>query len=209
MSRVKFKPITIRDAELEDDSRLFVLNRTNPVANINMNITTETGERTVITIPISPCPVDMSIFCEKGSILRSPVFRRLVAGAHIALINTEQAADFVTNDPRGIRETAKIFKANHEGLEFLGEEVETTFVQDTGATPAEKVGAGSSNMFIENIVLRSKSGQEDAQDLISELEARIDSLTLADMEYLSNYAASQDIKTWAAEARSLFDEPAE
>lgn len=206
MSRVKFKQITIREAEQEQDSRLFVLNRTNPVANINMNITSENGERTVITIPISPCPVDMSNFIEKKSVLISPTFRKLVAGLHVALINTEQAAEFVENDPRGIRETAKIFKANNDGAEYINqtEEVETTFIGDNGETLSEKVGAGSSNMFIEGVVLRSKS--EEAQDLISELETRIDSLSVADIDYLINHSPAAAIKEWAAEARSLIED---
>lgn len=207
MSRVAFTPITVRQAEEEKDSRLFILNRTRPVANISLNVTSSNGEKIIITMPISPCPVDLTNFCQKEDLLKSPVFRRLVAGAHISIINTEEAATFVANDPRGIRETKRIFQVNTEGDQYVDgvvQKIETTFIGREASTLAEQVGAGSSNMFIENLVLRSKS--EDASDLISELDARLDSLVLADIEYLSNHAHSPQIKEWAVEARSIFDE---
>ena len=209
MSKVSFKAITIRAAEEENDSRLFVLNRCNPLGNINMNVTSSNGEKHVITLPISPCPIDMTNWCEKNDILRTPIFRRLVAAGHIAIIETAQAADFVENDPRGQRETRRIFKANTEGDQFLNGNdgtIESTFSTAAPKTLAEEVGAQAPDIFIESIVVRSKS--EDADDLISELDSRLNTLTLNDIEYLSNHAHAPAIKAWAVEVLPMFQEGA-
>ncbi|AGS82037.2 hypothetical protein O152_gp154 [Pseudomonas phage PaBG] len=197
VAKVKFTLISIRDAEVSEDSRLFVLNRSNPSANVNFNITDSAGQRQVITVPVTSAPVDLANFAEKTSVLRDPTFRRLVAKGLFKLVDPDQAQKFIETDPRGISETKRIYEVIEEGNDpILGAEAN---IDDSHARSlSEKLGAGSENPFVENIVGRSK-GDEDAADLISEIDGKLHTLTLADLEYISKHAGNAEIKTYAAE----------
>lgn len=197
MAKVKFTPITIRQAELAtDDSRLYVLNRANPAGNINFNVTDSAGQRIVITVPQSSCPVDLSNFSEKTPVLRNPDFRRLVAKNAIVLINNDEAEAFVTKDPRGIAESKRIYGVIEEGNDLeLG--IAEIHAPDNASTLAERMGVEATNPFIQSIVLRSK--EEDVADLISEVDSKLHTLNIADVEYLAKHAHNADLKAWASE----------
>lgn len=193
-SKQKFTPITVNQAEkLKDESRLFVLNRAE--GNINFNVTSSAGERLVLSVPMTFCPVDLSNWAERASILRDPDFRRLVAKKAIVLIDADEGEEFVTKNPRGIAETARIYDVivNDSGAEFLYNDG-----QATDKELAEKLGVEYDNPFIHNMVLRSGS-DEDASDLISEIEAKLHLLEIRDIQYLANHAKSSELKAWAAD----------
>lgn len=196
-SRVQFRAMTLRQVELEDDTRIYALNRSSENANININITLKNGERSLITLPFSPCPVDLSVFAPKEDLLAAPVFRRLVAGGYVVLVETEQADDFVLNDPRGIRETKRIFKETAVINEISSDSVETEFAQADTRTEEEKAGAASSNIFVESILARATDPNEDVNDLISDLESRIHTLESKDVQYIVDNSENSDLKEWA------------
>lgn len=197
VAKVKFNLISIRDAEASDDSRLFVLNRSNPSANVNFNITDSAGQRQVITVPVTSAPVDLSNFAEKTSVLRDPTFRRLVAKGLFKLVEPEQAQKFIDTDPRGISETKRIYEVIEEGNDpILG--VDVSGDETHARSLSEKLGVASENPFVENIVGRSK-GEEDPADLISEIDGKLHTLQAADLEYISKHAGHADIKSYAAE----------
>lgn len=193
MAKRKFTPITIAAAEkLKDESRLFVLNRAE--GNINFNVTDTAGDRKVITLPMTFCPVDLSNFAERPSILRNSDFRRLVAKQAIVLVDNDEATDFITNDPTGKSETNRIYDVIVEGNDpVLG-------YNDGNASDAElaeKMGLQYHDPFIHNLVLRS-AGDEDGADLISEIESRSHLLKPEDLEFVANHSKNQDLKAWAA-----------
>lgn len=197
VAKVKFNLISIRDAEVSDDSRLFVLNRSNPAANVNFNITDSAGARQVITVPVTSAPVDLANFAEKVSVLRDPTFRRLVAKGLFKLVEPNQAQEFIDTDPRGIAETKRIYEVIEEGNDpILG--VDVAGDESHARSLSEKLGVQSENPFVENIVGRSK-GEEDPADLISEIDGKLHTLSLADLEYISKHAGHADIKSYAAE----------
>lgn len=196
MAKVKFDTITIVASERDkEDSRLFVLNRSNPAGNINFNVTDGNGGRIVITIPLTACPIDLSNYSEKESILKNPDFRRLVARGFVVLVNNEQAHKFVTEDPRGIKETRRIYGVIEEGIDS---EIELGTIQDdvTVESEAERLGLEASNPFIQNIILRSV--EEDSDDLISEIESKLHTLSRSDIMYIAQHANNSDLKAWAS-----------
>lgn len=196
-SRVQFRAMTLRQAELEEDTRIYALNRSSESANININITLKNGERSLITLPFSPCPVDLSVFAPKEDLLAAPVFRRLVAGGYVVLVETEQADDFVHNDPRGIRETRRIFKETSVINENIAGNVETEFAQADTRSEAERAGAESSNIFVESILARATDPNEDINDLIADLESRIHTLEAKDIQYIVDNCDNAELKEWA------------
>lgn len=201
-NKVSFKLQTIRQAELvKDDSRLYVLNLAKPVGNINFNVTDSAGSRQPMVIPQSPCPVDLSNYAERASILRESTFRRLVASGSVALVDNDQAEEFCTTDKRGIRETKRILK-NIGITDPLtdGGSIEVELGAPSEArSESERVGAGAENPFIENLVIRSKNEEEDSGDLMSDLESNAANLTAADLEYVVNFAGNADLKEFAAD----------
>lgn len=195
MAKVKFDTITIVTSERnKEDSRLFVLNRSNPAGNINFNVTDGSGGRIVITLPLTACPVDLSNFAEKEAILKNPDFRRLVARNFIVLVDNDQAYKFITEDDRGIKETRRIYGVIEEGIDS---EIEMQLGESSDVeSEAERLGIESSNPFIQNIVLRSV--EEDADDLVSEVESKIHTLRKADILYIASHAKNVDLKAWAS-----------
>lgn len=194
MAKKKFTLLTVAQAEkLKDESRLFCLNRTE--GNLNFNVTDSAGERKVITMPLTFCPVDLSNFAERPSVLRNTDFRRLVAKQAILLVDNDEAEDFITNDPRGRSETSKIYD-----VLVQGEDPQLGYNEghlDPQAL-AEKMGLEYAKPFINNIVLRS-GGDEEGADLISEVDGKSHQLEIADFEYIANHAKNPDLKAWAAD----------
>lgn len=204
MAKKNFSLLTVAQAEkLKDESRLFCLNRAE--GNLNFNITDSAGERKVITMPMTFCPIDLSNFAERPSILRNSDFRRLVAKQAILLIDNDEGEDFITNDARGRSETAKIYE-----VLVQGEDPELGY-NDGHLDPADlaaKMGLEYGNPFINNIVVRSGS-DEDGQDLISEVDGKSHMLSTADFEYIANHSKNADLKAWASaevEERRLEEE---
>lgn len=195
MAKVKFSPRTIREAEKDvDDTRLFVLNRSNPAGNINFNVTDSAGERIVVALPLTSAPVDLSNFVEKVSILRNPDFRRMVSKTAIVLVDNDEAEKFITTDPRGIAETKRIYEVI-EGDEDIDAGMER-IAQDLKLKAS--LGAGSENPFVESIVLRSKKDEEDVADLISEVDSKKHTLSREDFEYLAAHSGHSDLKEYAS-----------
>jgi hypothetical protein len=193
VAKKNFTLLTVAQAEkLKDESRLFCLNRAE--GNLNFNITDSAGERKVITMPMTFCPIDLSNFAERPSILRNSDFRRLVAKQAILLIDNEEGEDFITNDPRGRSETAKIYEILVEGEDpELGYNDGHIDASDLAA----KMGLEYSNPFVNNIVVRSGS-DEDGADLISEVDGKSHILVTADFEYIANHSKNADLKSWAS-----------
>jgi hypothetical protein len=192
--KVKFDTTTVVNAERNDDSRLFVLNRSNPAGNINFNVTDGSGGRIVITIPLTHCPIDLSNFAEKLLILKNPDFRRLVARGFITLVDNDQAQKFITEDPRGIKETKRIYGSIEEGVDpYIESGINDNEIR---VENRNRVVRESENPFIQNVVLRSS--EEDADDLISEVESKLHTLHNEDIQYIADNARSAELKEWAS-----------
>lgn len=199
-SIVKFKPITIQQAEKEATSSVYALNRIKEQSNININITLIGGEKTLVTIPTSPCPMDLTVYAPKAELLASPVFRRLVAAGHISLIDSAQAADFIMNDPRGIRETKRIFKDTAMNNADMSSGLVESEFNSRERKGTEETMLKEANIFVETILVRAQDPNEVIDDLISELDSRINSLTEEDLKHIVDQCTQPAIKEWAIEA---------
>ncbi len=198
-TKVTFKAITVQQAEQEDTSSIYALNRIREQANINLNITLASGEKTLVTIPSSPCPMDLSVYAPKRDLLASPTFRRMIAAGHVTIVDSAEAFKFITEDPRGIRETRRIFKdTTQSDMDSLTNSVETEFNEraSDGGSAEEQLIAGAS-IFVEGILARAQDPNEDVEDLISELESRINTLSEKDLSYIADNCVSAPIKEWA------------
>jgi hypothetical protein len=194
----RLKLLTVQDAEraLRDgDTMLYVLNTSNPRGNINMTIDGANGSRQTITIPITDIPVDLSVQSVKRFILESPEFRRTYARGFIKIVDSNEAESLFANDEKARQRQAKLYNS----IDMSGStDVEIMQAQDNKEA-INKMPATQLDPFIVNLVIRSNNGDEEADTLIQELGARVDLLSLNDLQYIVSNSQSSELKETAAE----------
>lgn len=190
---VQLKRLTVPQAEANKDSRLFVLNKSEPRGNMNFNISDSSGTRLGIRVPITWIPVDLSNYGQKSDILRNHDFRRLCAKNFFHIIDPQDAEKFL-EQPKAKAELAKILDIDND----LAPETKIPNVdkQVNAVVDENKI----TNPFIQNVILRSSSADENPEDLVAELDSKLDTLTRKDVEDLMNNTPKAEIKTWAGEA---------
>ncbi len=196
--KVKLSLITIPQAEKNGDSRLFVLNRSNPSGNVNITATGDDGQKTTVVIPTTFIPFDMSYHIGKERLLATPAFRKLVAAGFIALVDPEEAAKFIESSDKAQAEQKRLlslFGSDHTNI--LG--MSHIEIDDRGNSnrdvPTEQSLAATP--FIMAIIERAH--EEDIADLLVELDSKQHTLSDADVEYLHLNAKAPELKAWAAE----------
>lgn len=201
----QLKRLTIRQAETNNDSRLYVINQANPRGNINITITGTGGERHTLHIPVTFIPVDLSNQAEKELILKNPNFRRIHAKGLIAIVDGDDAEKFLQR-PEIAREFARIY-GDHALLPNAAGHVDISTVQDTltpgeQATVEDRALASGISPFVVNMIGRAESGESPA-DLIADLDAQLTTLDIASVRFLADNTTVPQIKEWAVEAADL------
>lgn len=196
MSKAKLSLLTVSQAEaLKDDSRLYVLNRTdNPVGNINITVVGDDGQKTTVVVFATFIPMDMSNYISKGALLRAPEFRKLVANKIIVLVDADEAEALIENSPRAKREQKRILSTS--GFEFDGDD---THVEVDLNTRETKPNAPEQNVQPFVLAIIDRENNEDAGDLLVELDSRSGNLTIDDVSYLMANTKQPTIKTWSAD----------
>src|SRR5690606_7211706 len=204
MSKVRLRLITLQAAQADTaELSLFVMNRTKPAGNINMTVTGDDGISQTVVIPTTFIPVDMSNFVSKAALLRSTVFRRLVASGSVVLVDPNNARDAIENDPRAAREAKRLVSINAavnstDGpgvieMDYSGVVSEEKRSQ---ATAGDEEDAGQQiNPFAIGIVSRANSG-DDIADLICDLESHAHTLEIVDFDYIMTNVSDQTLKSW-------------
>lgn len=201
----KLRKLTIRQAEVNTDSRLFVINQAKPQrGNINITVGGHGGEKHTIQAPATYIPVDLSNQLEKELILRNPNFRRIHAGGHICIVDGDDAEAFLQR-PEVEREYQRIY-----GEHATVRQTDSVIVGDTDhnimqpgeATIEDRALEAGINPFIVNMLSRAESG-ESVADLISELDQQLTTLDMVSVRFLADNCAVPQIKEWATEAASL------
>lgn len=196
----KLKLLTIREAEKADDSQLYLLNRMNPVGNVNITVTTENGERRTVTLPIASVPIDATTQATKGSILSNPDFRRIHARNGVQIVDTESAEQLFKNNQRARDELERIFTKIGDPSTDLGAPTISNVAKDSTIID---VGSNQEiSPFVMNIVERAEN-DESISLLLSELDSRIDTLAIDELQYIVSHSSESKLKEWASEAITL------
>lgn len=201
MSKVQMRKLLLREAEatLENDSSLYVMNRTtDPVGAINLTAVGAGGTRIPVVIPNTFIPVDMSNFVPKENLLRDATFRRLVQSGVVILINSEDAERAISANPRAEKEQQRIYSVNSE-LQEDETPGTVTIGGDDVKTEKKVVTENEVSPFALGVVQRLNEGSENSADIISDIEARAYSLKPADFEYISNNVSDSDVKQFVQE----------
>lgn len=174
---------------------MYVLNKSDPRGNINLVVRDMSGRNVGLQIPITFIPVDLSTFCVKQDVLRTPDFRRLWAKGFIHIVETKSAEEML-KDPKAQEEYRRIY-------EVLNDDRDLTFQ----APVEESINAEPPktekpiNTFIQNIVLRAAN--EPTKMLIAELEGKLDTFSEADIAYLKENTTNAPLRSWCDEALNI------
>jgi hypothetical protein len=182
---------TVTEAENASSSSVFVLNRSNPRGNINFVVTDAAGRNIGVQIPVTFIPVDLSMFCVKSDLLRTPTFRRLSVMGAFDIIESS-SAEKMLKDPKARAEFNRI----NDVLARDDSMFQATVAESINAEPPKSENTIST--FIQNLVLRVSS--EPLGPLISELEGKLDTFSVQDIKYLQENTSNSELKAWCTEA---------
>lgn len=196
--KVKLDRLTVSQSEKDQGSQLYVLNKSNPRGNVNFVVVDNAQQKISVQVPVTFIPVDLSVFGTKDDILRNPNFRRLIARGFLHIISTESAEEFL-QDERAQKEHNRIFDVLQDDNDLS---FNAPVEEQVNAAPPESEDKEVSQ-FVQNILLRA--GEENVGDLITELEAKLDTMSMGDVQYLMDNTSSSELKGWCAEAMEALD----
>ena len=196
--KVKLQRQTLPQAEKSDSSHLYVLNKSNPRGNVNFVVTDSGQQKISVQVPVTFIPMDLTTFASKEDVLRSPYFRRLLARGFLHIISEDSAEEFL-QDPRAEKEHNRIFEVLQEDNDL---EFQAPLSESVQAAPPKSETEVS--QFVQNILLRTS--EENMADLINELEAKLDTMTVPEVKYIMDNTSSAELKTWCAEAMEVLEE---
>lgn len=195
--KVQLERQSIAQAEKADTSSLFVLNKSNPRGNVNFVVVDSGQQKISVQVPVTFIPVDLSVFSERSDVLRNPHFRRLIARGYLHIVSSDSAEKFM-EDPRARKEHDRVFDVLTDEHEM---DFQAPVEQSVNASPPESGTEVST--FVQNILLRV--AQEDEEDLILDLERKLDTLNKNDVQYLMDNSSSAKIKSWCVDALEVIE----
>ena len=198
--KVALDRLTIAQAEKVEGSSIFVLNKSNPKGNVNFVVTDMAQQKISVQVPVTFVPVDLSMFATKEDVLRNPNFRRLIARNFLHIVTSESAEEFLA-DPSATKEHNRIFDVLQDDSSSLEASFNAPVSESVNATAPEAEGEVS--QFVQNILLRAAA--ENIDDLIVELEGKLDTMSPEDVTYLLNNTSDAGLKTWCGEALEVIN----
>lgn len=196
--------MTVMEALADKSPHLFIMNRVEEdpklvAGNINLNVKSDDGGMTVIVIPATFIPVDMSLFISKANLLNNQAFRRLDASDKISIIHPDDAQNAIASNPRAQKEVKRILNINSahggrttDGPEMIEMKAREGAAGDTNLAPLQNV-----NPFAIGIVQRSST--EDVADLMADIESRAHSLEISDLEYIASHVEDASLKQFVVD----------
>lgn len=186
------KAQTISQCERADTSSVWVLNTSGRAGAskgiINVTITEGNGRASVVRIPVTKIPVDLTTQATKTALMMSPDFRRIVAAGIVMVITEESALKLLDND-----------EAREEQRRLLNVEQQHEIQNSDLPSEVQSMNAesaGSISGFALNLA-HATEGDEEA--MCANLRNNSDSLSKEELQYIVNNSVLHKIKMLAAE----------
>lgn len=188
------RSISVNEVEQAKSSSVWALNvsggRGVSKGILNISVTEGNGRQTVIRVPVTDIPIDLTTQATKRALVESPDFRRLVSsGTYLKLIRDEDAASLLSTE-----------RAQEEYRRLLSlEQVSDDAIQADAPTEVQSMmmeDAGNIGGFAMNIA-HTADGNED--DVVTNLRINAENLTTAELQYIVNTSTFPKVKALAAE----------
>jgi len=176
----------LRISQLEDKNvkEVWVLNCTKPKGVIALEVKNRAdGSPTVITIPPTWVPVNLTDQVPKVMLIDSPRFRAIISGGHVKLLDPAGVAE-VLLDPEVAEEVNAI---RNKTAEFFQESI------------PDEAKAETVHVAILDILSREASNSITENEAKDVLNNREEELTDEDIEYLLKNSNQAKVKKWATD----------
>jgi hypothetical protein len=187
-SKTKHRFVSLKT--IENDSKatsIWAINNTNPRGIINISMPDGLGGTTIMTIPITWIPVDLTTQATKESLLKSPSFRRLVTAGNIGLIDEEQAEEIMTSE--GAKDEATRVYSIVQQVEM----VPASNSPEVSKLKSEESGLVSG--FAMNII---GMDEVDEDKILSMIKGQEGILTSEDYTYIATNSTQTKVKEYCA-----------
>lgn len=192
----QLKHITISQAEKEESSSLWALNTSHLVVKdrgiVNISIAEGNGNSTVVRLPVTRIPIDLSTQATKSAIIQSPNFRRMITRGIVQLVSSESAESYML-DPVAAKEGRRV-ASQLAGFEEIEPGAATTAPIDLQNMVAES--SGEIGGFALNLAHITEG---DEESVLASLENNADTLSKSDFQYIVNNSKFARVKARAAE----------
>ena len=183
-------PITIAQAEQSNSSSVWVLNSSGSSGrakgNLHITIVEGNGRATVVTVPNTRIPVDLTTQATKNALMQSPDFRRCVAAKVLTLID-DKTAEKLLDNPDAQAEQRRL-------LNIDSAHQHETDIPELKALQAQE--SGKIGPFALNLA-HTEDGDEDA--IVANLKNNADNLSTEELQYVVNNSKFAKVKGAAAE----------
>lgn len=207
----KIKQISLREVEGGKDTRLFVINNTQPRGELIITVNSANRSQ-VVTIPATWVPVDLSLQSRSSEIIGSPDFRRAVARNFIILLDGDAAEDYINENNLAQTEIDRVLN-RAGGQNFLAQNQNMSSNVGAGSRMKEILEANGSHAVPEagqktqdtvsgavlQVVTRCNSDGEERLDEREGLGMLMGmNLSKADLKYIANNSQQSQLKEFAA-----------
>lgn len=165
---------------------LFVINTTKQEANLMFSVQTANGSTATVSIPYTFAPIDLTTFAAVDVLIKSEELRKLIAGAYVAIVDTEEVYDKALNHPAIVAELNRINNTNNQVL----------MEESRVSLPLEEI---EKNPLISNIIMLSGEESDEAR-LQNLLDANGDNLSRQELEFLRDNSKSRIVTDFVLEA---------
>lgn len=166
---------------------MWVVNKSNPRGNINIQVNNGMGGVQVVGIPVTWIPIDVSMLAPRSSVLQNANFRRLVGAGFIQIVDSDSAEAFM-QQTEAREEQRRISRI--DGGAPVGDIKDEVVVEDNANSEEDMLSS----------VVQGVLSQDDLTEsaVISVLRGQADILTEQDLRYLMQHHEMAGVKEWAA-----------
>lgn len=185
-------PITISQLEQSSTSSVWVLNTSGGKGQgkgiVNITIIEGNGRPTVVRIPVTFIPMDLTMQATKTALTMSPDFRRLCASRVITLISEDDATKALDNDKARTEQNRLL---SIDSTNEILESNQSNEVKSMMSEAAGNVGGLAMN------IAHTNDGDEEA--VAANLRNNADNLSQEELQYIVNNSEMHKVKILAAE----------
>lgn len=189
---MNYTQMTISQVEQEKSSSVWVINTSSKDHSgkgiINLTIVEGNGSPSVVRIPVTDIPVDLTLQATKSALMMSPNFRRIVASRIVALVSDDEAIKLLDNDQARAEQRRLL---NIDEVHRIQDDQFSPQVASIVAESSGKIGGIAMN------IAHTTDGDEET--VLVQLRNNISLMSKDELQYIVNNSVFHKVKAFAAE----------
>jgi hypothetical protein len=182
-------PMSMSEMEKTEDGAVWIMNKSNPLGPIIIEIKNGTGGKETVRIPGSWLPFDATTMSMKIDLLSNPTFRKLVQMRSVIMVQSTLAEE-ILETVEGREEQAKILGRVIPEDALMKEDLDVT------SKPNDKVSPVAMSLVEQN--------RGDEKAMLGALRTNASAFTAIDFQYIAENAQFPKVKDYCA-SRAIKD----